>query len=116
MIFDPLQLKFGPAVLKLFKFENAGSRAILVEVRSELPNELLRFVRRKSFDRVGALNCDAFGKLLPLTSLHLCLSKYISETNHSYQKFRALSRGVVIFFLSLFVWLENGKKDSVTRL
>ena len=79
-------------------------------------NERLRFIRIKNRGRVGALNCDAFGILLPVTSLYLRPSKYISETNHTYQKFRALSRGVVIFFLSLSVWLENGKKDSVTRL
>ena len=59
--------------------------------------------RRKNCGRVGALNCDAFDKLLRTKALNLHSSKHISETDHSYQKFRALSRGVVIFFLSPFV-------------
>ena len=117
MILDPLQVKFGPAVLKLFKFENAGFHAILVEVRSELRNELFRFVRRKSFDQVGAPNCDAFVKLLQTKALRLLFSKYISETNHSYQKFRALSRGVVIFSISFRLagkWQERHRDATVT--
>ena len=90
-------------VLKLCQFKKSRSRAVLSKIRAKLGNETLRSARKKDFRRVGALKRNAFGILLCYASLNVHASRDFFENKHFCRKFRALSRGAIIFLLSLRV-------------
>ena len=100
MIFNPLQVKICSFVLKLCQFEKLGSRAVSSKNRAKLENETLRSARKKNFRQVGALKRNAFGIVLCYASLNVHASRDFFENKHFCRKFRALSRGAIIFFLS----------------
>ena len=103
MIFNLLQVKIRSFVLKLCQFKKSGSRAVSSNFHAKLGNETLRSARKKNFRQVGALKRNAFGIVLCYASLNVHVSRYFFENKHLCRKFRALSRGAIIFLLSLSV-------------
>ena len=101
MNFNLLQVKIRLFVLKLCQSKKSVSQAVPSKFRAKLGNETLRSARKKNFRQVGALKRN--GIVLCYASLYVHASRDFFENKHFCRKFRALSRGAIIFLLSLRV-------------
>ena len=102
-ILTSYKLKFVHSFWSYANSKRSGSPTFSTKVRAKLGNETLRSAHKKNFRQVGALNCNAFGILLCYASLNVHASRDFFENKHFCTKFRALSRGAIIFLLSLRV-------------
>ena len=78
------------------------SWSISAQSYSEVTRDLTHL--RNNSRRIRELNCDAFGIPLMNLLLYLYSLTYCYGNRQFCRKFRALSRGGVIFFLSQLVW------------